>query len=92
MGDTLAVGAVLAVFAVNGAAALSSRGMPTVAERTAASTAPELSTGETDANDASPHSGRADRQRTGAARSGAKNPTPQPSAFSSPRCWRRGPA
>jgi hypothetical protein len=47
----------------NGALALSSIGMPTVADRTAARMQPEVSTGATDANEASPHSGRAERQR-----------------------------
>ena len=38
--------------------------MPTVAERTAASTAPDaISTGASEANDASFHSGRDERQR-----------------------------
>ena len=75
---------------MNGLAAVSSGGIPTVAERTAATTAPEDSTGATEANDASLHSGLAERQRTGSRRPGAKNPTPHPSAFISPRAWRRG--
>ncbi len=41
-------------------------GIPTVAALAAASTHPEVSTGATDANEASPHSGRAERQRRGA--------------------------
>jgi hypothetical protein len=52
----------------NGAAAVSSTGIPAVAERTAASTQPDEITGATDAKDASPHSGRFDRQRAGSAR------------------------
>ena len=56
---------------VNGAAAVSSIGMPDVAERTAASTQPALSTGATEANEASLHSGSAERQRTGSDRPGA---------------------
>ena len=55
---------------MNGAAAVSSIGIPTVAERTAASTQPALSTGATEANEASPHSGFAERQRTGSGRPG----------------------
>ena len=51
---------------VNGADADASIGMPTVAERTAATTQPLRSAGATDANDASPHSGAALRQRRGA--------------------------
>jgi hypothetical protein len=49
----------------NGAVAVSATGMPFVADRTAASTQVEDSTGATDANDASLHSGRSDRQRMG---------------------------
>ena len=78
---------------VNGAAALSSAGMPGVAERTAATTDPARSTGATEANDASLHSGREERQRTGCSRSGAAGswkPTPHPSAFMVPCDWRRG--
>ena len=56
---------------MNGAAALSSAGIPSVAERTAASTAPDVSTGATDAKDVSLHSGRAERQRTGFGRPAA---------------------
>ena len=48
---------------VNGADADASMGIPTVAERTAATTQPLRSAGATDANDASPHSGAALRQR-----------------------------
>ena len=55
---------------VNGATALSSSGMPTVADRTAASTQPDAATGATEANEASPQSGRADRQRAGSGRPG----------------------
>ena len=43
-----------------------SMGIPTVADRTAATTHPLDSAGATDANDASPHSGAALRQRRGA--------------------------
>ena len=50
---------------VNGAAAVASAGIPTVAERTAASTAPERSTGATEAKETSVHSGLSERQRTG---------------------------
>ena len=67
---------------VNGALALDSMGIPTVADRTAATTHPLDSAGATDAKDASPHSGAALRQRRGAGPS--KKPTPQPSAFISP--------
>jgi len=55
---------------VNGAAALSSSGMPTVAERTAARTHPDSITGATEAKEASAQSGRADRQRAGSDRPG----------------------
>jgi hypothetical protein len=55
---------------VNGATALSSMGMPTVADRTAASTQPDETTGATEANEASVQSGRADRQRAGSGRPG----------------------
>lgn len=48
---------------VNGAVALMSIGMPTVAERTAATTQWLRSAGATDSNDASPHSGSWLRQR-----------------------------
>ena len=75
---------------MNGAAALSSSGMPTVAERTAATTHPEETTGATEANDVSPHSGRADRHRAGPSRPSAQNPTPQPSALTVPYRCRRG--
>ena len=50
---------------VNGADADGSIGMPTLADRTAATTQPLRSAGATDANDASPHSGAALRQRRG---------------------------
>src|SRR3954463_5357689 len=53
---------------VNGAAALSSSGMPTVAERTAARTHPDSITGATEAKEASAQSGRAARQRAGSDR------------------------
>ena len=52
---------------VNGAVALASIGMPTVAERTAATTQWLRSAGATEANDTSPHSGAALRQRRGVA-------------------------
>ena len=42
---------------------VSSIGMPSVAERTAATTRPELSAGATEANEASCHSGRVERHR-----------------------------
>ncbi|EIV58146.1 hypothetical protein MA3A0930S_0322 [Mycobacteroides abscessus 3A-0930-S] len=73
---------------VKGAAAVSSMGIPTLADRTAATTHPLRSTGATEAKDASPHSGRALRHRRDAP--SAKNPAPQPSAFTSPCFWRRG--
>jgi hypothetical protein len=69
----------------NGAAAVSSAGIPAVAERTAASTQPEEITGATDANEASPHIGRLERHRAGSGRASAKNPTPHPSAFIRPQ-------
>jgi hypothetical protein len=79
---------------VNGAEAEASMGIPTLAERTAATTHPLTSAGATDANDASPHSGAALRHRRGTAGPDAspasKKPTPQPSAFISPCFWRRG--
>ena len=74
---------------VNGADADASIGIPTLAERTAATTHPLRNAGATDANDASPHSGAALRQRR-AAPSPSKKPTPQPSAFISPCFCRRG--
>ena len=49
----------------NGAHALSSIGIPIVAERTAPSTQRDAIVGATDWNDGSPHSGRFDRQRAG---------------------------
>ena len=49
---------------VNGADALLSIGMPTVAERTAATTQPLRNAGATEANDTSPHSGEALRHRS----------------------------
>ena len=73
---------------VNGADADASIGIPTLAERTAATTQPLLSAGATDANEASPHSGAALRHRRGCGPS--KKPAPQPSAFISPCFWRRG--
>ena len=63
--------------------------MPTVADRTAATTHPLRSAGATDANDASPHSGAALRHRRGDP-SSSKKPTPQPSAFIRPCFCRRG--
>ena len=57
---------------VNGADAVSSAGMPTVAERTAASTAPEAMVGATERNEADDHSGRSERQRAGSSRPGVK--------------------
>ena len=74
---------------VNGADADASMGMPTLADRTAATTHPLRRTGATDANDASPHSGAALRHRR-ATPSSSKNPTPQPSAFIRPCFCRRG--
>ena len=50
---------------MNGAVALASIGMPTVAERTAATTQWLRSAGATESNDTSPHSGAALRQRRG---------------------------
>lgn len=50
---------------LKGAAALSSIGIPTVADRTAARIAPDRSTGATEAKDVSPQIGRAERHRTG---------------------------
>jgi hypothetical protein len=73
---------------VNGAVALASIGMPTVAERTAATTQWLRSAGATEPNEASPHNGATLRQRRGVAPS--KNPTPQPSAFNRPCFCRRG--
>src|SRR5262249_21760575 len=73
---------------VNGAVALASIGIPTVAERTAATTQWLCSAGATDSNDTSPHSGAALRQRRGV--SPSKNPTPQPSAFIRQCFCRRG--
>ncbi len=73
---------------VNGAVALTSIGMPTVAERTAATTQWLRSAGATDSNEVSPHSGAGLRQRRGT--SPSKNPTPQPSAFIRPCFCRRG--
>ena len=75
---------------MNGAVALASIGMPTVAERTAATTQWLRSAGATEANDASPHSGAGLRQRRGTSETPSKNPTPQPSAFISPCFCRRG--
>ncbi|BDX29920.1 hypothetical protein TUM20985_04670 [Mycobacterium antarcticum] len=86
---------------VNGATADGSTGMPTDADRTAATTHPLLSAGATEAKDASPHIGAALRQRRGvdpvpppeSLRScppGSKKPTPHPSAFTSPFFCRRG--
>ena len=80
---------------VKGAEADASMGMPTEADRTAATTHPLLMAGATEAKEASPHSGAALRQRRGVGpvppseslRScppGSKNPTPQPSAFTTP--------
>ena len=51
---------------VNGAVALASIGMPTVAERTAATTQWLRSAGAIESNDTSPHSGAGLRQRRGA--------------------------
>src|ERR1700730_18391687 len=48
---------------VNGADADGSIGMPTLAERTAATMPPLLNAGATEANDASPHRGAALRHR-----------------------------
>lgn len=58
---------------VNGATADGSTGMPTDADRTAATTHPLLSAGATEAKDASPHIGAALRQRRGV------DPVPPPS-------------
>lgn len=65
----------------NGAVAVSCSGIPAVADRTAASTQEEATTRATDANEASAHSGRFDRQRAGSGRPAAKKPAPQLSAF-----------
>ena len=76
---------------VKGAVALASRGMPTVADRTAATMQWLRSTGATESNEASPHSGAGLRHRRGVSGSNSeKKPTPQPSAFISPCFWRRG--
>jgi hypothetical protein len=53
---------------MNGAAALSSTGMPAVADLTAASTQDDDRIGASDARELSLHSGRGDRQRAGSAR------------------------
>ena len=71
-----------------GAVALASIGMPTVAERTAATMQWLRSAGAIESNETSPHNGAALRQRRGTAPS--KNPTPQPSAFISACFCRRG--
>ena len=73
---------------VNGADADGSIGMPTLAERTAATMQPLCRAGATEANEASPHNGAALRHRR--ATTPSKNPTPQPSAFIRPCFWRRG--
>jgi hypothetical protein len=70
----------------NGATAVSSSGIPALADRTAASTQVEEMTGATEAKDASLHKGLADRQRAGTGQPGAKKPTPHPSALIVP--WR----
>jgi hypothetical protein len=76
---------------VKGADALSSTGIPTVAERTAASTVPLVTTPAKDANDVSFQIGTHRRYRAGSARMvGAYQPTPNPSALTVPYRWRRG--
>jgi len=64
-----------------GAVAVSSSGIPAVADRTAASTHEEATTRATDANEESVHSGRFDRQQAGSGCPAAKKPAPQLSAF-----------
>ncbi|GAB3855029.1 hypothetical protein GCM10027610_087530 [Dactylosporangium cerinum] len=64
----------------NGAAADSVTGMPTVAERTAARTAPEDVAAASNGSDGSLHSGRADRYTTGT----GNQPSPKPSALMVP--------
>ncbi len=73
-----------------GAVAVSSSGIPAVADRTAASTHEEATTRATDANEESVHSGRFDRQQAGSGCPAAKKPAPQPSAFMRPCACRRG--
>src|SRR6202012_496067 len=73
---------------VNGAVALASIGIPTVADRTAATTQLLRSAGAMESKETSPHNGAALRHRRGVAPS--KKPTPQPSAFIRPCFCRRG--
>ena len=64
--------------------------MPSVALRTAASTAPALVTLAMSAKDSSPQIGTGRRYLAGAGSSGAYQPTPNPSAFTVPYRCRRG--
>src|SRR5271165_6698731 len=74
---------------VYGATAAVPRSVPSVAERTAASTALALVTLAMSAKDSSPQIGTERRYLAGAGSSGAYQPTPNPSAFTVPyRCLR----
>ena len=73
-----------------GATAAVPRSVPSVAQRTAASTAPALVTRAMSAKDSSPQIGTGRRYRAGAGSSGAYQPTPNPSAFTVPNRCRRG--
>ncbi len=74
----------------NGAIAAAPWSVFPVAERTAASIAPDRITRARSANDSSPQIGPACRYRAGAGSGGAYQPTPNPSAFTVPCRCRRG--
>ena len=75
--------------AANGAAAASPSAIPGVADRTAASTAPDRVTRAMSGSDASPQIGVPRRYRAGTGSPSAYQPTPNPSAFTVPcRCLR----
>ena len=73
-----------------GATAAMPGSVPVVAQRTAASTAPDDVTRATSAKDSSPQIGTPRRYLAGSGSSGAYQPTPNPSAFTVPCRCRRG--
>ena len=68
----------------NGAEAVSTTGMPTVAERTAASTAPEVISAASRGSAVSVHIGTARRSSAGSGEDPVYQPMPKPSAFTVP--------
>ena len=75
----------------NGAAAACPPGIPTVADRTAASSAPRADhPGQVGEGLVAPRSGRPRGAAPAPATPSTYQPTPNPSAFTTPCCWRRG--